>query len=90
MWPNPSEYMYFSFNEAIQLFESMPEAEKYHVSWMSMVSGLAQNKMIQLARKYFHIMHSKDIAAWSAIITAYVDEEKVDEVCDLFIRARQK
>jgi len=85
MWPNPSEYMYFSFNEAIQLFESMPESEKYHVSWTSMVSGLAENKMIELARKYVHIIPYKDIAAWSEMITAYVDE-----VRDLFIRARQK
>lgn len=50
-----------------------------------MVSGLAQNKMIELAKKYFHILPYKDIAAWSAMITAYVDEEQVDEVRDLFI-----
>lgn len=55
-----------------------------------MVSGLAQNKMIELAKKYFHILPYKDIAAWSAMITAYVDEEQVDKVRDLFIRARQK
>jgi pentatricopeptide repeat protein len=35
-------------------------------------------------------MPYKDIAAWSAMIIAYVDEEQVDEVRDLFIRARKK
>lgn len=54
-----------------------------------MVSGLAQNKMIELAKKYFHILPYKDIAAWSAMITAYVDEEQVDEVRDLFIGIMQ-
>jgi pentatricopeptide repeat protein len=49
-----------------------------------MVAGLARNKMVGSARKYFDRMPYKDVAAWSAMITTYVDEELVDEAREIF------
>ncbi|XVF28097.1 hypothetical protein REPUB_Repub14bG0165300 [Reevesia pubescens] len=69
--------------EAIQLFDSMPQ--KSLISWTSMVSGLARNGMTKLARTYFdQIPVSKDLAAWNAMITAYIDQGDMAKASELF------
>ncbi|KAK6265156.1 hypothetical protein SCA6_020590 [Theobroma cacao] len=68
---------------AIQLFDSLPH--KNLISWTSMVSGLARNGMTKQAREYFDQMPvSKDIAAWNAMITAYVDQGDMPKASELF------
>ncbi|KAM1385061.1 hypothetical protein FF1_037167 [Malus domestica] len=74
-------------SEAIELSISMPPRNT--MSWTTMVTGLAQNKMARLAREYFDRMPNKDVVAWNAMIT-YVDEGLVAEASELFCLMRER
>ncbi|KAM1154879.1 hypothetical protein ACFX15_036492 [Malus domestica] len=74
-------------SEAIELSNSMPPRNT--MSWTTMVTGLAQNKMARLAREYFDRMPNKDVVAWNAMIT-YVDEGLVAEASELFCLMRER
>ncbi|RDX57861.1 Pentatricopeptide repeat-containing protein, mitochondrial, partial [Mucuna pruriens] len=74
--------------EALHLFHQMPERNV--VAWTTMVSGLAQNKIVGTARKYFDLMPYKDISAWIAMITACVGEGFMDEARKLFDQMPKK
>ncbi|KAH9750007.1 hypothetical protein KPL70_005567 [Citrus sinensis] len=49
-----------------------------------MCTGLERNAMTKLAREYFVQMPNKDIVAWNAMITAYVDAGNMAQASELF------
>ncbi|KAB2637653.1 hypothetical protein D8674_028187 [Pyrus ussuriensis x Pyrus communis] len=74
-------------SEAIELSYSMPHRNT--MSWTTMVTGLAQNKMARLAGEFFDRMPNKDVVAWNAMIT-YVDEGLVAEASELLCLMRER
>lgn len=74
-------------SEAIELSNSMPHRNT--MSWTTMITGLAQNKMARLAREYFDRMPNKDVVAWNPMIT-YVDEGLAAEPSELLFDAGKK
>ncbi|KAI7998336.1 Pentatricopeptide repeat-containing protein [Camellia lanceoleosa] len=72
------------FEEALELFERMPERDI--PSWNAMITGFIQNGNLKKADKLFNEMPDKNVISWTTMITGYIQDGQSEVALRIFSR----